>query len=93
MHHCFITDGQVIICLKFTYLGVVQQCIFETIHDVEDMHSRLMQTKFAFDQVVIDATTDQWRDRLRACVCVCVCVCVCAGGHFEHMLLNECSFI
>jgi len=51
-----------------------------------------MQTWFAFDQVIIDATIDQWRDRLRSCACVCVCVCAGGGGHFD-MLWNECPFI
>jgi len=50
--------ARVIIRLKFTYLGVIQQCMYETIRDVEDMQKRLMQTWFAFDQVIIDATTD-----------------------------------
>jgi len=36
-----------------------------------------MQTWFDFDQDIIDAAIDQWRDRLRSCVRA-------GGGHFEH---------
>ena len=58
----------------------------ETIHDFDDLRKRLMQTWFDFDQDIIDATIDQWRDRLRSRVHA-------GGGHFEHMLWNECSFL
>jgi len=64
--------------------------VYETIQYVDDLRKRLMKTWFAFDQEIIDATIDQWHDRLRSCVyvCVCVCVCVCVGGggYFKHML-------
>ena len=45
-----------------------------------------MQTRFDFERNVIEAVIDQWRDRLRSCVHA-------GGGHFEHMLLNYCSFV
>jgi len=58
----------------------VQQCVYETkIFDIYDMQKRLMQTWFDFEQNVIEAAIDQWRDRLRSCVRA-------GGGHFEHML-------
>jgi len=37
----------------------------------DDLQKRLMQTCFDFEQDVIDATIDQWRDRLD-CVSVLV---------------------
>jgi len=60
--------------------------VYETIHDVDDLRKRLMQTWFHFDQDIIDDTIDQWRDRLKSCVHA-------GDGHFEHMLSHECSFI
>jgi len=47
-----------------------------------------MQTWFDFEQNVIEAAYDQWRDRLRSCAHS-------GGGHFEHnvMLSNYCSFV
>jgi len=72
--------------LNLLILGVIQQCVYETIHDVEDVRKRMMQTWLAFDQDFIDVTTDQCRDRLRSCVHA-------GGGHIEHMLWNEHSFI
>jgi len=50
--------------------------MYETIHDVDDLQKRLMQTWFDFDQNI---TTDQWRDHLRSCVRA-------GSGHFERML-------
>ena len=47
--------------------------------DIDDLQKCLMQTWFDFEQNVIKAAIDQWRDSLRSCVR--------AGGlHFEHML-------
>ena len=40
---------------------------------------RLTQSWCDFEQDVINAAIDQWRDRLRSCVHD-------DGGHFEHML-------
>jgi len=63
----------------YTYLGVIQQCVYETkIHNIDDLRKRLMQTWFDFDQDIIDTAIDQWRDHLRSCVHA-------NGGHFEHM--------
>jgi len=43
-------------CLKFTYMGVIQQSVHETkIYDIEDLQNRLMQTCFDFDRNIIDA--------------------------------------
>jgi len=38
-----------------------------------------MQTWFDFDEDIIDAAIEQWRDHLRSRVRA-------GGGHFEHML-------
>jgi len=47
--------------------------------DIDDLQKRLMQTWFDFEQNVIEAAIDQWRDCLRSCVST-------GGGKFEHML-------
>jgi len=39
----------------------------------------LMHTWFDFDQDIIDATIDQWRDTQRSCMHA-------GSGHFEQML-------
>jgi len=58
----------------------MQQCVYETkIHDIDDLRKHFMQTWFDFEQHIINAATDQWRDRLRSCVRA-------DGGHFEHTL-------
>jgi len=41
----------------------------KNIHDIDDLQKRLMQIWFDFEQGIIDATIDQWRDRLRSCAC------------------------
>jgi len=47
---------RVIMCLKFTYTGVIQQSVRETkIHDIDDRLESLMQTCFEFDRNIIDA--------------------------------------
>ena len=58
----------------------MQQCLYETkVCDICDFQKRLMQTWVDYEQNVIEATTDQWHDRLRSCVHA-------GGGHFEHVL-------
>ena len=53
--------------------------MYETkIRDINDLRKRLMQIWFNFDQNIINAAIDQWRDHLRSCVRV-------DGGHFEHI--------
>ena len=65
----------------------MQQRVYETkIHDIDDLRKRFMQTWFDFEQDIINAAIDQWRDRLRSCVRA-------DGGHFERMLWPKCSFI
>jgi len=65
----------------------MQQRVYETkIHDIDDLRKRFMQTWFDFEQDIINAAIDQWRDRLRSCVRA-------DGGHFAHLLWHECSFI
>jgi len=57
MYQSFIKVGyRVIMCLKFTYMGVIQQSVHETkIHDIDDVRKRLMQTCFDFYRNIIDA--------------------------------------
>jgi len=60
--------------------GVVQQIVYETnICDIHDLQKRLMQSWFDFEQNVIQAMIDQWRDSLRSCVHA-------GGGPFELTL-------
>ena len=44
-----------------------------------------MLTWFDFEQNVVDAAIDQWRDSLGSCMHA-------GGGHFAHMLRNYCLF-
>jgi len=47
----------------------MQQCVYKTkTCDIDDLQKYLMQTWFDFEQTVIEAAIDQWRDRLRLCV-------------------------
>jgi len=82
---CIIASSKwtrVIMCLKFTYMGVIQQSVHETkIHHIDDLLKRLMQTCFEFDRNIINAGVTIW-NRVHA-----------GGGQFEHMLWHECSFI
>ena len=60
----------------------MQQCVYGTkTCDVYDLQKRLTQSWVDFEQNVIEAAIDQWRDSLRSCVRA-------GGGHFEHMLWN-----
>jgi len=47
--------------------------------DIYDLLKRLRQTWFDFEQNVIDAAIDQWRDHLRSYVRA-------GSGHFEQKL-------
>jgi len=63
----------------------MQQRVYETkISDIYDLQKCLTQTWVDFEQNVIEAAIDQWRDRLRSCVHT-------GGGHFELLLCNYCS--
>jgi len=54
--------------------------VYETkICDIDDLQKRLMQTWFDFEQNIIEAAIDQWRNPLRSCVHA-------GGGNFEDML-------
>jgi len=65
----------------------MQQCMYGAkICDIFNLQKCLMQTWVDFEQNVIEAAIDQWRDRLRSCMCA-------GGGHFEHMLRNYCLFV
>jgi len=49
----------------------MQQCVYEAkTCDICDLQKRLMQTWVDSEQNVIEAATDQWRDRLRI-MCAC----------------------
>jgi len=41
--------------------GYIQQSVHETkVHDIDDLRKRLMQTRFDFDQNIIDAGVTIW---------------------------------
>jgi len=68
--------------IDYKIWGVVQQCVYETkICDICDLQTCLTQTWVDFEQNVIEAAIDQWRDSLRSCMHA-------GGEHFEHMLRN-----
>jgi len=53
--------------------GVVQQCVYGTkICDIYDLQTCLTQTWVDFEQNVIEAAIDQWRDSLRSNDHVCM---------------------
>jgi len=56
---CIIASSKwtrVIMCSKFTHMGVIQQNMHVTkIHYFDDLRKRLMQTCFGFDRKVINA--------------------------------------
>jgi len=41
------------------------------IYDIYDLQKCLTQTWVNFEQNVIEAAIDQWRDSLRSCMCIC----------------------
>jgi len=47
--------------------------------NVDELRQRLLNVSSSIPQDVIDASIDQWRERLKVCVRL-------GGGHFEHML-------
>jgi len=58
----------------------VQQRVYQTkIRNVDELRQRLLNVWSSSEQDVIDASIDQWRVRLKACVRS-------GGGRFEHML-------
>jgi len=66
--------------------GVMQQCLYgRKICDIYDLQKCLTQTWVDFEQNVIEAAIDQWRDSLRSCMRA-------GGGHFENVLQN-CLFV
>jgi len=65
----------------------VQQYVYGTkICDIDDLQKFLTQTWCDFEQNVIKAAIDQWRDRLTSRVHA-------GDEHFEHMLRNYCLFV
>jgi len=65
----------------------MQQCGYGTkICDIYDLQKWLTQTWVDSEQIVIEATIDQWRNSLRSHMRA-------GGGHFEHMLRNYCLFV
>ena len=66
--------------IDYKIWGVMQQCMYGTkICDIDDLQKCSTQTCVDFEQNVIEAVIDQWRDCLRSCVRA-------GGGKFEHML-------
>ena len=66
--------------IDYKIWGVMQQRVYGTkICDIYDMQKCFMQTWVDFEQNVIEAAIDQWRDRLRSRAHA-------GGGHFEYML-------
>jgi len=61
---CIISSSKwtrVIMCLTFTYVGVMQQSVYVTkIHEIDDLWKRLMQICFDFDGNIIDAGVTIW---------------------------------
>jgi len=48
----------------------MQQCVYGTkICDIYDLQKCLTQTWVDFEQNIIEAAIDQWRDSLRSCAC------------------------
>jgi len=55
--------------LDYKIWGVMQQRVYRTkICDIYDLQKCLTHTWVDFQQNVIEAAIDQWRDRLRSCV-------------------------
>ena len=49
--------------------GVMQEHVYQKpVRDVDELKQRLIETWSGIQQSVIDQATDQWRDRLNACV-------------------------
>jgi len=68
--------------VDYEICGVMQQCVYGTkICDISfcDLQKCLTQTWVDFEQNVIEAAIDLWRDSLRTCMRA-------GGGHFEHVL-------
>lgn len=60
--------------------GVLQERVYKTrIRDVDHLKERLVEEWASFEQKIIDASINQWRKRLRACVSA-------KGGHFEQTI-------
>ena len=69
-----------VMCLIFTHLGCYAAMrIRKKIHYIDDLRKRLVQTWFEFEQRVIDASINQWRNRLRSRAHA-------GGGHWTHAL-------
>jgi len=65
----------------------MQQCGYGTkICDIYDLQKCLTQTWVDFEQNVIEAAIDQWRNSLRSYMHA-------GGRHFEHTLRNYCLFV
>jgi len=65
----------------------MQQCVYGTkTCDICDIQKCLTQTWVDFEENVIEAAIDQWRDSLRSCMRA-------GGGHFEHMLQNYLYYV
>jgi len=90
-HRCILTSPkseQGLSCaLNLIIWGVIQHCRYETkIHDIVDLWNAWCKLGLTLTRTSQTLRFDQRRDRLRSCVRA-------GGGHFEHMVLNERSFI
>jgi hypothetical protein len=66
--------------IDYKIWGVLQDRVYRTrIRDIEHLKERLIEEWSLFDQRIIDAAINQWRQRLHACVRA-------DGGHFEFQL-------
>ena len=60
--------------------SVMQERVYRTkVRDIEDLRQRIVDVWDGLDQDIIDASVNQWRARLRACVAA-------NGGQFEYKL-------
>ena len=58
----------------------MQQRVYQTkTRNVDELRQRLLNVWSSIEQDVINASIDQWRVRVKACVRS-------GGGHIEHML-------
>jgi len=67
--------------------GAMPQCVCRAkICDIYGLQKCLTPTWVDFEQNVIEAAIDQWRNSLRLCMHA-------GAGHFEHILRNYCLFV
>jgi len=66
--------------VDYKICATIQQHVYQTkIRNADELRQCLLNVWSSIEQDVIDASIDQWRVRLKACVRS-------GGRHFEHML-------